>query len=76
MHTRFWVIKSEEKILLGRPRYRWEDNIKLDLGEIGWSGVDRIQLAQERDLWPALVNMVLKLQVHNYWLLKDLTPWR
>jgi hypothetical protein len=63
MHTRFWVLKPEGKILLLRPRCRWEGNIKLDVGEIGWSGVDWIHPAQDRDLWWALVNMLMKLSV-------------
>jgi hypothetical protein len=41
------------------PRRRWEDAIKMDLGEIGWGGMDWIDLAQDRDQWRALVNMVM-----------------
>jgi hypothetical protein len=41
---------------LGRPRHRWVDNIKMDLREIGWDGVDLIDMAQDRDQWRALVN--------------------
>jgi hypothetical protein len=52
---RLWVGKPEEKRLLGRPRCRWLDNIKMDLGEIGWSGMDWIDLAQDRDQWRALL---------------------
>jgi hypothetical protein len=48
---------------LGRPRRRWEDGIRMDLREIGWGSVDRIQLAQDRDRWRALVNTVMKLRV-------------
>jgi hypothetical protein len=48
---------------LGRPRHRWEDNIKLDLGEIGFGDVDWIHMAQDRDRWRALVNMVMSLWV-------------
>jgi hypothetical protein len=48
---------------LGRPRRTWVDNIKLDLREIGWDGVDRIDLAQDRDHWRALVNTVKNLRV-------------
>jgi hypothetical protein len=47
---------SEGKRLLGRPRRRWVDNIKIDLREIGWDGMDWIDLAQNRDQWRALVN--------------------
>jgi hypothetical protein len=48
---------------LGRPRRRRVDNIKMDLREIGWDGVDWIELAQDRDQWRALVNTVMNLQV-------------
>jgi hypothetical protein len=57
------VGKSERKRPLGRPRRRWEDNIKMDLREIGWSGMDWINLTQDRDQWRALVNMVRNLRV-------------
>jgi hypothetical protein len=42
---------------LGRPTYRWEDNIRMDLREVQWEGVDLIHMAQDRDQWQALVNM-------------------
>jgi hypothetical protein len=48
---------------LGRPRRRWEDNIKMDLREIRWGGVDWIDLSQDRDQWRALVNTVMNLRV-------------
>jgi hypothetical protein len=48
---------------LGRPRRRWEDNIKMDIGEIGFGDVDWIHLAQNRDRWWALVNTVMNLRV-------------
>jgi hypothetical protein len=48
---------------LGRPRRRWVDNIKMDLREKGWDGVDWIYMAQDRDQWRALVNTVLILRV-------------
>jgi hypothetical protein len=57
------VGKLEGKRPLGRPRRRWEDNIKVDLREIGWGGMDWIELAQDRDQWRALVNTVMNLQV-------------
>jgi hypothetical protein len=61
---RILVGKPEEKRLLGRPRHRWVDNIKMDPREIGWDGMDWIELAQEdRDQWRALVNTVLNLRV-------------
>jgi hypothetical protein len=57
------VGKSEGKSPLGRPRHRWVDNIKMDLREIRWDGMDCIDLAQDRDQWRALVNMVMNLRV-------------
>jgi hypothetical protein len=60
---RILVGRPERKRPLGRPRHRWEDNIKMDLGEIGWGCVDWIGLAQDRDQWRALVNMVMNLRV-------------
>jgi hypothetical protein len=47
----------------GRPRRRCVDNIKMDLREIGWDGADWINMAQDRDLWRALLNPVLNLRV-------------
>ena len=55
--------KPEGKRLLGRPRLRWEDNIKTDLQEVGFGGMDWIELAQDRDRWRALVNAVMNLQI-------------
>jgi hypothetical protein len=55
--------KPEGKRPLERPRHRWEDGIRMDLGEIGWGSVDWLQLAQDRDRWWALVNMVMNLCV-------------
>jgi hypothetical protein len=60
---RLLVGKPEGKRPLGRPRCRWVDNIRIDLLEIGWGGVDWIGLAQDRDKWRALVNAVMNLQV-------------
>jgi hypothetical protein len=57
------VGKTEGKRPLGRPRRRLVDNIKIDLGEIGWDGRDWIELAQDRDQWRALVNTVMNLRV-------------
>jgi hypothetical protein len=48
---------------LGRPRRMWVDNIRMDLGEVGWGGADWIGLAQDRNMWRALVNSVLNLRV-------------
>jgi hypothetical protein len=55
--------KPDPVVSLGRPRRRWVDNIILDLREIGWDGVDWIDVAQDRDHWRALVNTVLNLRV-------------
>ena len=53
------VEKPEGKRPLGRPRRRWEDNIKMDLQEVGRSCGDRMELAQDRDRWRALVSTVM-----------------
>jgi hypothetical protein len=55
--------KPEGKRPLGRPRRRWEDNIKMDLQEVGCGGLGWIELAQHRDRWRALVNAVMNLWV-------------
>jgi len=57
------VEKREEKRPLGRPRRRWEDNIKIDVQEVGCGGMDWIGLVQDRDRWRALVNAVMNLRV-------------
>jgi hypothetical protein len=57
------VGKPEGKRSLGRPRRRWVDNIKMDLEEREWNGMDWIDLAQYRDLWRALVNTAMNLRV-------------
>jgi len=59
---RVLVGKPEGKRPLGRPRRRWEDNIKMDLWEVGGVG-DWMELAQDRDRWRALVNTVMNLRV-------------
>jgi hypothetical protein len=56
------VGKPEVKRPLGRPRRRWVDNIKMELREIGWGGMDWIDLAQDRDQWRALVNTLMNLR--------------
>jgi len=48
---------------LERPRRRWKDNMKMDLQEVGRAGMDRMELAQDRDGWRALVNAVMKFRV-------------
>jgi hypothetical protein len=57
------VGKPEGRRPLGRPRRRWEDNIKMDLREVAWGGMDWINLGQDRDRWRALVNAVMNLRV-------------
>jgi hypothetical protein len=59
------VGKPEGKRPLGRPRHRWEDNIKLDLQEVRCGGIDWIELAQDRDRWRAFVNAVTNLWVKS-----------
>jgi len=60
---RVLVGKPEGKRLLGRPRRRWEDNIKMDLQEVGRGCGDWVELAQDRDRWLALVGTVRNLRV-------------
>jgi hypothetical protein len=57
------VGKSEGKRPLGRPGHRWVDNIKMDLRELGWDGVDWIDLGHDREEWRALLNTVMNLWV-------------
>jgi hypothetical protein len=59
------VEKPEGKRPLGRPRRRWVDNIKMYLREIGWDGIDWINLADDRDYWRALVNTVMSFGYHK-----------
>ena len=54
MYTEFLVGKPEGKRSLGRPRRRWEDNIKMDLQEVGWGNMNWIDVAQDRERWRAL----------------------
>jgi hypothetical protein len=60
---RILVGKPEEKRPLGRPRRRCVNNIKMDLREIGWGGMDSSDLPQDRDQWRALMNTVMNLRV-------------
>jgi hypothetical protein len=60
---RVLVGKSEGKRPLGKPRRRWEDNIKMDLQEVGCGGIDWIELAEDRDRWRVLLNAVMNLRV-------------
>ena len=57
---RVLVGKPKGKRAIGRPRRRWEDNIKMDLQEVGCGGMDWIELAQDRDRWRALVIALMK----------------
>jgi hypothetical protein len=60
---RILVGKPGGKRPLGRPRSRWEDNIRINLRELGWGGMEWINLAQDRDQWRALVNTVINVRV-------------
>jgi hypothetical protein len=60
---RLLVGKPEGKRPQGKPRCKWVDNIRMDLGDVGWGDVDWIGLAQDRNRWRALVNSVLNLRV-------------
>jgi hypothetical protein len=60
---RIWVGKLKEKSPLGRSRRRWADNIKMDLIEIEWDGMDWIYLALDRGQWRPLVNTIMNLRV-------------
>jgi len=60
---RVLVGKPEGRRPLGRPRLRWEDNITMDLWEVGCGCVDWMELAQDRDRWRALVSAVMNLRV-------------
>jgi hypothetical protein len=61
-YTRIYRILEGNKSL-GRPRRRWVDKIKMNLKEIGWGGMNWIDLAQDRDQWRAVVNTVVNLEI-------------
>ena len=63
MYTGFWWGNLKGKRPFGRPGYRWEDNIKMDLQEVGCESMDWVDLAQDRDRWRALVNAVMNFRV-------------
>ena len=63
LNSNILVGKPEGKRPLGRPRCRWEDNIKMDLQEVGGGCGDWMELAQDRDRWWALVSTVMNFQV-------------
>jgi hypothetical protein len=81
------VGKPEGKTPLGRPRHRWVDNIIMHLTEVGWGGLDWVDLAQDRGQWRAIVNITLKSsgsikcwEIHeclSNWVLlkKGSAPW-
>jgi hypothetical protein len=71
---KFLMGKPEGKRPLGRPRCRWEDEIRMGFRQIGWVSVKWIQLAQDRDRWLALVDMVMNLRVvaPRSWLVRRL----
>jgi hypothetical protein len=62
---RILVGKAEGKRPLGRPRRRWVENIKMDLREIAWGGIDWIDVAQDRDQWRALANTAMDFRFHK-----------
>jgi len=62
MYTGVWWENLRERPL-GKPRHRWEDNIKMDLQEVRCGGMDWIELAQDRDRWWAIVNMMMNFQI-------------
>ena len=55
--------ETQRKEVLGRPRLRWENNIKMDIQEMAWRGMGWIDLAEDRESWRALVNAVMNLRV-------------
>jgi hypothetical protein len=63
MGTTFWSENRKGRDNSGRPRRRWEDNIRMDLWEINWKIVDRMHLAEDGDQWRILVNTVMNLRV-------------
>jgi hypothetical protein len=66
-HIQGLVGKPEGKRLLGRPRRRWKENIKMDLQEVECGGMDWIKLAWDRDRWRALANVVMNFGFHKMW---------
>jgi len=62
-YTGFLVVKPEGKISRRRPRHRWGDNIKMDLQDVGYGVMDWFDLAQDVDMWQALLKAVMNLRV-------------
>jgi hypothetical protein len=63
MRTKFWLENLNVRDPIGRPRYRWESNIKMDLREMGLESVEWIHLAQDMNWWRALLNTAMGLRV-------------
>jgi hypothetical protein len=63
MQILFWLENLDMKRPLGRLKRRWEDNIRMDLMEVGWKDVDWIHIAEDRDQWRAVVNNLMNLHV-------------
>jgi hypothetical protein len=63
VHTGLWWRKLRERNHLEDGGCRWEDNIKMDVQQLGWGGMDWIDLGQDRDRWRAVVNAVMNLHV-------------
>jgi hypothetical protein len=63
MYIGYWWGKPEGRRPIRRAKRRWVENIKMDLREIGWGGMDWIELAQDRDQWRALVKTIMNLRV-------------
>jgi hypothetical protein len=63
MHTEFLLEKTRREEPLKRPRHRWDDNIRMNVREIGWEDLDWMDLAQDKSQWQALVNVVMNLWV-------------
>jgi hypothetical protein len=61
----FWWENQKERGQYATTRHRWQDNIKIDLREIGWGGMDWINLAQDRDRWKAFLNTIMNLRVYK-----------
>jgi hypothetical protein len=61
--TRMGDKRNRYNVPVGKPRRRWKDNIRMDMREVGWEGMDWMHLIQDRDQWRAVVNTVMKLRV-------------